>query len=263
MLVSITPTRTLNLVRTGPRGTTPVVLVHPVGLDLTCWSAQIEVLCDTHDTIAIDLPGHGDSPGNPEDWTLPQAAEVLAQVIRWSGAASAHVVGFSVGGMIAQALLAAEPRLARSLTLIDTAATFPEAGRTAARDRAKAAREGGMSAVVEPTLARWFTDRTRTRRPDLLDRATKILSADDPLVFAAMWDMLADLDQVGQLKHIACPTLILVGEHDPSSPVAAAELMHEHIANSQLHVIADASHMAPLEQPAAVNAHLVAFLAAL
>ncbi len=62
--------RSVNLVRTGPRGRAPVILVHPVGLDLTYWSAQIEALCEDHDVVAFDLPGHGRTPGAPADWTL-------------------------------------------------------------------------------------------------------------------------------------------------------------------------------------------------
>ena len=97
-----TPT-SVNLVRTGPRGRAPVILVHPVGLDLTYWGAQIEALGEDHDVVAFDLPGHGASPGSPADWTLDQATEVLAQVVRSTGEGGAHLVGLSVGGMISQA----------------------------------------------------------------------------------------------------------------------------------------------------------------
>ncbi len=94
-----TSASSVNLVRTGPRGRTPVVLVHPVGLDLIYWGAQIDALCDDHDMVAYDLPGHGASAGQPADWTLDQAAEVLAQVVRSTGGGGAHLVGLSVGGM--------------------------------------------------------------------------------------------------------------------------------------------------------------------
>ena len=173
MAASETTARALNMVRTGPRGAPLVVLVHPVGLDLTYWAAQIEALCDAFDVVAFDLPGHGSSPGTPDDWTLDQAAKVLLHVIRSAGSDGAHVVGLSVGGMIAQALTLEHPEIVRSLTLIDTAAAFPEAGRAGMRARAKMARDGGMQAVVPSTLQRWFTPDTVTRRPDLIDRVPK------------------------------------------------------------------------------------------
>lgn len=250
----------INLVRTGPRGSPPVVLVHPVGLDLSYWGGQIEVLRDDYDVVAFDLPGHGSSPGAPADWTLDKAADVLAQVVRSTGNGSAHLVGLSVGGMISQALTLAQPDLVRSLTLIDTAATFPEEGRAGMRARAGMAREGGMQAVLPSTLQRWFTARTVERRPDLIDRVSKTLLADDPLVHAAMWDMISALDLVSQLHRISCPTLILVGEHDPSSPLAAARVLQENIAGAEMHIISGTSHMAPLEKPDDVNGYLETFL---
>jgi 3-oxoadipate enol-lactonase len=252
----------INLVRTGPRGGVPVVLVHAVGIDLTYWDRQIDALRGTYDVVAFDLPGHGRSPGTPADWTLDNAAECLGHVIRGLGAGPAHLVGLSVGGMISQALALAQPGLVRSLTLIDTAAAFAEPGRIAMRDRAEAARRGGMAAVLQTTIKRWFTVDTELHRPDLVDRVSKTLLADNPLVHAAMWDMIAELDLVSHLHRIACPTLILVGEFDPSSPPAAARVLQENIGGAEMYIIAEASHMAPLEKPDVISAHLIRFLAA-
>ncbi len=252
--------RSLNVVRTGPRGGSPVVLIHPVGLELSYWGGQIEALCDAWDVVAFDLPGHGRTPGSAEDWTLDRAARCLAHVISTTGAGPAHLVGLSVGGMIAQALTLARPDLVRSLTLIDTAAAFADEARNAMRTRAAMAREGGMQAVLRTTIERWFTPDTQARRPDLVDRVSKTLLANDPLVHAAMWDMIAALDLVGHLQRISCPTLVLVGEFDPSSPPAAARVLRDRIDGAQMHVIEQASHMAPLEKPDVINAHLGRFL---
>ena len=254
--------RTINLVRTGRRGGAPVILVHPVGLDLGYWDRQIEALRSTNDVVAFDLPGHGRTPGSPDDWTLDKAAGCLGHVIRAVDAGPAHLVGLSVGGMISQALVLAQPELVRSLTLIDTAAAFAEAGRAAMRDRAEAARRAGMAAVLDTTIKRWFTAETERERSDLIDRVSKTLLADDPLVHAALWDMIAELDLVSELRRITCPTLILVGEFDPSSPPAAARVLEANIAGAEMHVIEGASHMAPLEKPDVINRHLIRFLAA-
>ncbi len=255
--------RPINLVRTGPRGATPVVLVHPVGLDLSYWDRQIEALHDSHDVVAFDLPGHGRTPGIPSDWTLDQAAGCLGHVVSSLEAGPAHLVGLSVGGMMSQALALTRPDLVRSLTLIDTAAAFAEPARVAMRDRAGAARRGGMEAVLQTTIERWFTAENARHRPDLVDRVTKTLLAGDPQVHAAMWDMIAGLDLVAELHRIVCPTMILVGEFDPSSPPAAARVLWDNIPAAKMHVIAGSSHMAPLERPELINAHLLRFLASL
>jgi 3-oxoadipate enol-lactonase len=252
----------INAVRTGPRGGTPVVLVHPVGLDLGYWGMQIEALRQTHDVVAYDLPGHGRSAGRPGDLTLDHEADVLAGVIRSTGASAAHIIGLSVGGMIAQTLAIAEPALAASLTLIGTAATLSEPTREAMRSRAKAVRTGGMQAVLQPSIERWFTPEFVMQRPDMIDRITKTLLADDATVHAAMWDMISALDLAPKLGTIACPTLVLVGELDPSTPPAAARFLHENIAGATMQIIPEASHMVPFEKPEAVNAPLLRFLSA-
>ncbi len=250
----------LNVVRTGPGGDSPVVLVHPIGLDLSYWGEQIEALRYTHDVIAYDLPGHGRSPGNPQMWTLDQAAQALAGVIQSSGAQSAHVVGLSVGGMIAQATALNHPALLTSLTLISTAAVFSEEARSAMHQRAEMARDGEMAAVVSTTISRWFTHEFVVQRPDIIDRVEKTLLSDDPAIYRAIWEMIATLDLVNRLHQITVPTLILVGELDTTTPPAAAAVLNAHIANTEMHVIPNASHMVSLEKPSEVNRHLQRFL---
>jgi len=260
MPASQTNSSLLNLVRTGPRGNPPVLLLHSVGLDLTYWDHQIEALRHHYDVVALDLPGHGASPGTPQDWTLNRAAATIAEHVEALDTGPVNVVGLSVGGMIAQALALTHTHLVRSLVLMDTAARFSDDGRTAMRDRAAAARAEGMPAVLASTLDRWFTPTTRAKRPDVIDRVSKTLLSDDAAVHAAMWDMIAELDLVEELPRISCPTLVLVGEHDPSSPPAAARTLIEHILRATVYIVADASHMAPLEKPAEINQHILAFL---
>ncbi len=250
----------LNSVRTGPKGDTPVVLVHPVGLDLTYWGLQIDALCDHYDVVAFDLPGQGKSAGAPSDCSIPQTTEFLRQVVDSTGSPTAHIVGLSVGGIISQAFTVASPERVRSLTLISTAPTFSEQGREAMRKRAANVRQGGMQAVLQECLERWFTKATINRRPDLIDRVTKTLLADDPEVHGAMWDMISAFEIVDELHRIAVPTLILTGELDPSSPPSSAKILHQEIAGSELHIVPGFSHMLPLEAPAVVNDHLLRFL---
>ncbi len=251
----------LNSVRSGPRGQMPVVLVHPVGLDLTYWGPQVDALCDLYDVVAFDLPGQGRSPGTPQDWSIPQAVSFLQQVVESTGSPAAHIVGLSVGGIISQAFAVAHPERVRSLTLISTAPTFSEQGREAMRKRAANVRQGGMQAVLQECLQRWFTEATVARRPDLIDRVTKTLLADDPEVHGAMWDMISAFDIVSDLHRITAPTLIMTGELDPSSPPSSAKLLHQEIAASELHIFPGFSHMLPFEAPSVINDHLLRFLA--
>jgi 3-oxoadipate enol-lactonase len=251
----------LNAIRTGPRGGAPVVLLHAAGLDLTYWDTQIAALGAEHDVVAFDLPGHGRSEGGPQDWTLDAVSRAVADAVTALGAGPVHLVGLSVGGIVAQGITLARPAAVRSLTLIDTAAAFPDAARAAMRAQAAEIRTQGMAAMLGPLTGHWFRPETLDRRPDLLDRVLKTLLTDDPLVQAAVRETIAGADLLGELRHISCPVMILVGEFDPTSPVAAARAMQAEISHSELHVIPDTAHMSPLEKPETISRHLLAFIA--
>jgi len=251
----------LNWVQTGTNHPETVVLIHAVGYDLTYWDRQIEALRDRYNVVAFDLPGHGMSPGEPQDWTFGKAAELVANLIERVDTKPIHLVGISFGGTIAQATALARPSLIRSLTLIATACTFSDEVRKGMRARAQAVRTGGMAAVLESSLERWFTPETRSRRPDIIDRVSKTILADDPGIHAAIWEIISNFDVQDRLAEIACPALVLVGERDPSTTPAMASVLTSGIRDSRMVVIPDASHMVILEAPVAVNQALNAFLA--
>ena len=252
----------LNWVRTGPQNASTVLLIHAVGYDLTYWDRQIEALQSAYNVVAFDLPGHGRSAGGPKDWSFDQAETVVARLIKMVSGQPVHLVGISFGGMIAQATVLAKPELVRSLTLIGTAPTFTEPIRVAMRARAEATRKGGMEAVLQSSLERWFTPETRVRRPDLIDRVSKTILGDDPTVHAAIWEMISHFDVQNRLGEIKCPTLVMVGERDPSTPPSAAIVLAQSIKGAQLVMLPHTSHMANLESPDAVNSEMKRFLSA-
>ncbi len=253
----------LNRIRTGPRNTSTVVLVHAVGYDLTYWDRQIEALLSKVDVVAFDLPGHGRSAGGPQECRFDRLSAIVAHLIRETGAHPVHLVGISFGGMVAQTTVLAYPELIRSLTLIGTAARFSDPVRAAMRARADTIRNGGMASVLQSSLERWFTPETMERRPDIIDRVSKTVLGDDPEVQAAIWDLIAnDFDVHDRLGEIHCPTLVLVGERDPSTPISASAALAEGIAGAEIQILPATSHLATIESPNAVNAALLRFIAA-
>src|SRR4051794_12232711 len=157
----------LNVVRTGDPQNPLVVLVHAIGLDLTYWSAQIEALAPHYDVVAYDLRGHGRSSTPLTGYDFPTLRDDLASVIAQTGKNAAHVIGLSVGGMIAQWLAFSTPALLKSLVLIDTAACFGDAVRRSLSQRAQTTRFSGMGAILQTTLERWFTPEFASHRPDI------------------------------------------------------------------------------------------------
>lgn len=251
----------INVVRTGPRGGTPIVLLHPVGLDLTWWDQVFAAFGDEFDVAAFDLPGHGLSQPLATAPSFDVLAGVLEGVVAHLGAGPAHVVGLSVGGMIAQTFALARPDLVRTLTLVGTLCTFADAVRAALRERARVAREQGMAALVAPTQERWFPAAFRARRPDVLDRAATCMLAQDGAFYGAMWDMIAGLDLVARLPALSMPTLVMTGAEDGNAPPAAARQIAGLIAGAVVHELPGAGHIPQVETPAAFNSRLRAFLA--
>ncbi len=250
----------INFVRTGPRGGRPVLFLHPVGLDLTWWSAQIEEFGRDHDVVAFDMPNHGLS-GKLD---APPGFELMARgvegLVAYLDAGPVHLVGISVGGMIAQDFTLRRPDLVCSLSLVATLCTFAGPVREAIRERARIARADGMAKIAQLSNQRWFTPAFRERRPDMLDRATNSLMQQDPEFHACMWEMIAALELEAQLPSIACPTLVVVGGEDVNAPLAAGAKIARLIRGAALDEMAGLGHFPPFEAPAAFNSLLRRFL---
>lgn len=252
----------INYVRSGPKGAEPIVFLHDVGLDLTWWGRQIEEFGADHDVIAVDMPGHGLSgklAGAP-DFDL--MADALQAVLAHSDVPVAHLVGVSVGGMIAQTFALQHPERIRSLTLVATLCTLDDSVREILRERARVARTQGMATIAALANARWFAPAFRDRRPDVLQQATISLLAQDPEFHASMWDMISGLDLEDRITAISCPTLVVAGSEDVNAPVSAARRIVESIGGAVLAEMAGLGHFPPVEAPVAFNTLLRRFLSA-
>lgn len=237
-----------------------MVLLHSAGLDLTYWEPQIAALRSTRRVIAVDLPGHGRSPATPDDMQIDAVSDAVADAVQTVAADPVDLVGLSVGGLVAQTIAVRRPAMVRTLTLIDTGARFSDGARRSMYARAATLRQEGMDAILEGLFGHWFLEDTVRERPELIDRATKTLLYDDVAVHAALWEMIADFNGLDRLEQITAPTLVLVGEHDTSSPVAASEELQQGIAGACLSVIPNAAHLSPVERPAEVASQLLDFL---
>ena len=251
----------INVVRTGPRAGVPVVFLHPAGLDLTWWGDQFEAFSGERDVIAFDLPGHGRSGPLDGTPTFDLMADVLEKVLVTAGGRPVHVVGVSIGGMIAQTFALRRPDLVQSLSLVATLCDFPGPARDALRERARVAREEGMGRIAELSNERWFPAAFRNRRPDVLDRATTSLVRQDASFHAALWEMISGLDLADRLPAIRCPTMIVAGAEDVNAQVSMGEKMASLIPEATLTVLPGVGHFPMIEAPQAFNELLRAFLA--
>lgn len=252
----------MNIVRAGPRGGAPVVLLHPLGFDLTWWGAQFDLLSRNHDVVALDLPGHGFSayPDGPPNFE--KMAEAVAAVVDHLDAGPVQLVGISVGGAIAQVLALQRPELVGSLLLVATFCTFPEAARESIRERGRVTRAHGMEHIAVLSNERWFPAEFRERRPDMFDRVRHTLVRQKPAYHADLWDMVAGFDLVDRLPRVACRTLVVVGGADPSTPLAFGQKIADLIPGATLELMPGLGHFPPFQAPERFNPVMTSFIEA-
>lgn len=236
----------------------PVLLLHSVGLDLTWWDHVVEALRPFFYVLRVDLRGHGRSSTPPPPWSIGNFAEDAHALLETLDLAPAHIVGLSLGGMVAQQLSIDYPSDVRSLVLSGTAATFEPVGREILAERGTEAQLWGMAHVIEPTLERWFSK----SRPgsDLYERCRQRLFANDVEVWAQTWHAISALDTLQRLPEITVPTLVITGDADTSTPPEAARTIANAILDSTLFIMSGGSHMAPYENPELFIPHLIKFL---
>lgn len=159
-----------------------------------------------------------------------------------------HLVGLSLGGMVAQVLAVDHPSSVCSLTLCDTLCEIGPSQAQVLEERARAVEEGGMSAIVKSTLERWFSPSFFTSRPDVVSEVEKLLLAADPIVNAQTWRAIARLNVVSRLPKLHLPALVVNGSLDTSIPPGAGERL-ANLLGARLVALPGCAHMAPLEAP--------------
>lgn len=240
----------------GPPGAPALLLMHSLGSNLQVWDAQAAALGHGLRVIRFDLRGHGFTEVGPAPYTIDDLADDALAVLDAVGVTAAHVGGVSIGGMVAQAVAARAPARVRSLILCDTALAIPPPEMW--RARAQTVRAEGVAAVAEVTLARWLSP---AYLASPAGRGVRQLLLRTPTEgYAAAAEALATADLSRTTPALAVPALVLVGEHDPSTPLAASQALRDALPGSQLVVIPGAYHVPMLDFPDEVSAAIRTFL---
>jgi pimeloyl-ACP methyl ester carboxylesterase len=216
-----------------------VVFMAPVGNDARAWF-QVPAAADG---IEHEFPGFG-RPRAPEAMTMASLADEVASAYE----APLHLIGISMGGMVAQHVAARHPeRVASVLVGCTGAAADPDV----MNERAAAASTEGMAAVLDSTLRRWFTAEALAQSPPHpgVDYARATLQALDPEAFADGWRAIATHDVRDRLGEMAMPITAAAGSRDAASPVARSQEIADRAPNARLVVMDGVPHMAHLESP--------------
>ena len=224
------------------------------------WDPQAAVLAQRYRVLRYDTRGHGGSDAPAGAYSLEQLAEDARGLLKALGIAQTHWVGLSMGGMIGQTLALSTPGILRSLSLCDTSSRVPPEAGHLWDERIAIAESRGMEPHVEPTIARWFTPKFIESRPDVVDPVRAMIRRTSPRGYAGCCHAIRRLDLTDRLGAITLPTLIVVGDQDVGTPVAASQAIHERIKGSELVILESASHLSNLEQPAAFTRAVESFL---
>lgn len=245
----------------------PVLLVHGFPLDHTMWSAQIEALSPLHRVIAPDLRGFGQSPlgeGDPQrSISMEEYADELNELLDLLGIAEPIVlVGFSMGGYIAWQFVRKHAERLCALVQCDTrAAADTEEGRAGRLKMAEKIAEWGSARVAEMMGPKLFSAIGLDSKPQLMAELRRVVSRTSPAgIAAAQRGMAARLDVTDMLPTIQVPTLVVVGADDVISTSQEMRTIAAAIPSATFVEIPAAGHMTTLENPAAVNDVLTAFL---
>lgn len=247
----------------GPAEGPAVALVHGLGLNLDCWQWITPALAGAGmRVIRYDLHGHGrsaDVAGTPDLRTL---SDQLARVLDAAGVGAAAIVGFSLGGMIARRFAQDRPARVRALAILHSPHRRTPEAQAAVVARVRLARAEGPAATVDDALRRWFTDACRQARPELMAEVRGWVLANDPAVYHRYYAILAD--GVAEILRpdppIACPALVLTADEDFGNGPAMSRAIADEIAGARCVILKGLRHMALAEDPAAVNAPVLAFL---
>jgi len=237
----------------------PVLLVHGVGANLESWDEVARPLAERFAVARADLRGHGRSGRIAECSIEDFVADVLG-LLDALGFDSAHLVGFSLGGLIAQHVATAHPARVRRLALISSVAARTPEERERVLRRADIVRDEGIASVVAAAEDRWFTPEFKAANPERIERRLQELIANDHRSYAAAYRVFAQADEGLQPERITQATLIVTGEHDQGSNPRMARYLHDHIPGSELHILPRLRHSVLLESPELIAGLLMQFL---
>lgn len=237
-----------------------VTLSHSLACNLHMWDEQMAALTKKYRVLRFDTRGHGQSSATPGPYTLEQMADDVKGLLDALGIKQTHWVGLSMGGMIGETFALKYPGVFQSMVLADTTSRRPPDADQMWGDRVRLAQEKGMEALVEGTLARWFTEPYRNARKDVMARIGNDIRNTPVAGFVGCCQAIAKVDLLDRLKEIKCPALIMVGDQDHGTPPEMARQIHQNLSGSELLIIPSAAHISNIEQAAVFNQALLGFL---
>lgn len=233
-----------------PEGKPVIVFSNSLGTDFRIWRDVIVQLVGDFSIVTYDKRGHGLSDAPAAPYTMDDHVNDLAALLDHLKVRDAIICGLSVGGLIAQGLTLARPDLVKALVLCDTGHKIGNAQMW--NERIEAVENGGIAAISEAILSRWFS--SEYRKPDNPDFTgyRHMLERTPSAGYIGTGAAIRDTDFTEQTPTITVPTLCIVGSEDGSTPPALVEELARLIPGSRFEIIQGAGHLPCIEKPNAL-----------
>ena len=251
----------LHFLDPNPTGKPAVLLLHGLGADSTSWALQLPVLSAAgFRPLAPDAPGFGQSPYDGRSWNIRRMTGQMAGLLEELGTGPAHVVGLSMGGVIAQQFALDFPQLTKKLVLVSTFSILrPETlgGWWYFIRRAASVLTLGLKAQAQVVARRVFPD---PQDQQLREMFIAIVARADPRAYRRAMTSLGLFDSRKRLREIQAPTLVVTGADDSTVSPARQKLLAQGIPGARQVVIADAGHAVNVDQAEKFNRLSIGFL---
>jgi 3-oxoadipate enol-lactonase len=246
---------------------TAVVFLHAFPLNSKMWEPQFKKLREENiPYFALDYPGFGNSAPRTKEASMDYFAEEVYHTIDRLNLRKVIVVGLSMGGYVALSLLRKHPKIFHGLVLADTRATADSEGGKQRRfeliDEIRS--DPSMKGLIQMHLEKFFTEETRTGKPELLTLAESLMKEATPQgVIHALQVMAGRQDSTGLLNKMDFPVLVIAGEKDSLTSVEDARAMKDQLRKGELTIIPNAAHLSNLEKPDEFNESLIRYVSSL
>jgi len=228
----------------------PVLLYHAIGCDHRMWDAVVPLLAPHFRLIRIDARGHGRSPLTPRPYSLEQLADDALVVLDRLRIEKAHCVGLSMGGMAGQAFALAHPDRLGRLVIANSTSSYGPDGRSMWRSRIQLVEQGGLAAIQEMVMGRYFSEPFRANHPDIVTAVAERFLGTPAEGYLGCCDAISGLDFTARLPSIEAATLVIAGELDAGTPISMSKAIAASIPDARLAVIEGAAHLSAVEKPA-------------
>lgn len=243
----------------GAAGAPVVMFSNSFLTDYGMWDLQVPAFSSRHRLLRYDARGHGDTQATPGAYSIDLLVADAIALLDALAIERVHFVGLSMGGMIAQLLASKHPERLLSVSLCDTACRLPP--ESAWDQRINLALTKGTAAFMQPMTTRWLTPGYYAQHPEIVAKLGAMIAKTSVEGAVGCAEAIKKMDQTAILAGIKVPALIVVGEQDVGTPVAAAEFLHRAIAESRLTIIKDAGHLPNIEQTAVFDRTVLDFIA--